>query len=139
MLVRGKGATLHGPEGRSPPLPFIEVDDAEGERLIARGLAVAVEAPEPAPEEPAKQSKTPKAAETAPKVPEPPQAPENAAAAVERAETILHALDLVEESQRDDSGPRQGMPTIAAIAEITGLADVTAEEIDAAVAKHAAA
>jgi hypothetical protein len=50
----------------------------------------------------------------------------------ERAETILHALDLVEDGQRETEGERAGKPTVAAIAEITGLADVTAEEIDAA-------
>jgi hypothetical protein len=35
MRLRGNGLTLTGPEGKSPPLPFVTVEDAEGEALIA--------------------------------------------------------------------------------------------------------
>ena len=35
MRLRGNGLTLTGAEGKSPPLPFITVDDGEGEALLS--------------------------------------------------------------------------------------------------------
>lgn len=35
MRLRGHGLTLTGAEGKSPPLPFITVDDSEGEALLS--------------------------------------------------------------------------------------------------------
>lgn len=55
-------------------------------------------------------------------------------AAAERANTIAEALDLVEEAGLVKTGDRKGHPTVKAIEDITGLTDVTADEIDAAVA-----
>jgi outer membrane biosynthesis protein TonB len=162
VRVCGKGATLRGPEGSSPPLPFLNVTDQEGETLIRLGIAVRVadedvEAPAEAP----KPKAPPKAKVEAPAPPPPPAeetppppppeapveapkveaepAPKAEGNAEDRAETILHALDLVEPNGMEAEGDRKGKPTVQAIQEITGLSDVTVEEIDAAVAAHGAA
>lgn len=39
MKLTGKNTSLVGAEGHSPPLPFIEVEDAHANRLIALGWA----------------------------------------------------------------------------------------------------
>jgi hypothetical protein len=118
VLVRGHHCHLIGTEGSSPPLPHIEVSNEEGAALVALGLAKEVDGQKvkakgkPAPE------KTPE------KTPEPEKKPEGEGEPQhDRADTIAEALDLVE-----------GEPTVEAVADITGLADVTAEEIAAAVA-----
>lgn len=128
MLVRAKGnRTLAGEEGATPPLPYIEVDDAEGQRLIDLGHA---EEAQPMEAEPAPEAPPP------PPPPPPPPAsePEPTKVDEDRATLIRDALDLVEA----DGKGEDGKPTAKAIEEITGLADVTAEEIDAALAAHAA-
>jgi hypothetical protein len=117
VKVVGKGLTLIGTEGSCPPLPYIEVTASEGKVLIARGYAVeyagAAEAePEPAPKKAAKVEK----ASAPTKVDD------------DRTQLIADALDLIE-----------GEPTVEAVADITGLADVTADEIAAAVAAKEAA
>jgi hypothetical protein len=153
---------LIGPEGRTPPLPFITVDADEGRALIAQKLAAEVtggdeaadaaeaaareaaerEAAEAAERE-AREAAEREAAEAAAR-----EAAERAAAAgpnvsgdgegkgldLERASTIAEALDLVEADGLVKTGDRKGRPKVEAIEEITGLADVTAAEIDAAIA-----
>lgn len=56
-----------------------------------------------------------------------------APADAERAQHIADALDLVEDEHLETEGDRAGKPKLSAIAEITGF-DVTAEEVDAALA-----
>jgi hypothetical protein len=132
MKVVGKSLTLIGTEGSCPPLPYIEVSDSEGKALIGLGYAtkyVAADAPEAEPPAPAKAAKGKKAAkDAAPPPPTPEPEKVDADAVNERMATIVEALDLVE-----------GEPTVEAVADITGLADVTAEEIDAAKAAKEAA
>jgi hypothetical protein len=132
MRVTGNGCHLIGTEGSSPPLPYIEVSEGTGNALIRQKLAVEFTGPDAEPKKAPKKAAEPKKAPEPVKEPEPAKEPEKKPEAEgegeDRAETILHALDLVE-----------GEPTAEAIAEITGLADVTAEEIAEAVkAKEAA-
>jgi hypothetical protein len=144
VKVVGKGLTLIGTDGSCPPLPYIEVSPSEGKVLIARGYAVEYAGPAEAEPEPA-AAPAPrgrggkKADETPPPPPPPPPSDEEAKAAEERAHNIAGALDLVEEVHLETEGERVGKPTVAAIADITGIADVTAEEIDAALAAKEAA
>lgn len=42
MRIVGKGAVIHGPEGHSPPLAWVTVDEDEGNRLIALKVAARV-------------------------------------------------------------------------------------------------
>jgi outer membrane biosynthesis protein TonB len=152
VRVCGTGATLHAPEGSSPPLPFVTVSDAQGANLIRLGLATRVaddvEAPVEAPKPTPKPAAAPKSKAAPAEAPPPPPAPAPAPAeetkveepkADDRAETILHAIDLVEPDGFETEGDRKGKPTVQAIQEITGLSDVTVEEIDAAVVAHGAA
>lgn len=129
MKVTGNACHIIGTEGSSPPLPYVEVSDTEGRVLIGLGHAVEVtdvdDAPEPAPKKKA-ESKAPPASKE-PETPPPPAAEPNKVDE-DRATLIADALDLVE-----------GDPTVEAVADITGLADVTAEEIAAAVAAKDAA
>jgi hypothetical protein len=137
MRLRGRGLHLIGTEGSSPPLPYIEVDEGEAEVLIRLGYAEEVTGrAEKARQEGGAEGGNPTAASAPASASAPPHGAEGGRPPVEepkpeggetRAETILHALDLVE-----------GEPTVEAIAEITGLADVTAEEVAAAVAAKAA-
>lgn len=158
IRVRGTGCVLIGPEGRTPPLPFITVDEGEGNALIAQKLAALYTGEEPEAEAPAEDEVTEEVAEEVTE-----EVTENAEEvveevtdevtendtdtggegddenggddpAVERANTIMEALDLVEEAGLVKSGDRKGKPTVKAIEEITGLEDVTADEIDAAIA-----
>jgi hypothetical protein len=107
------------------------------------GLAVRVgddvKAPAAPVEEPvapaAPAAEEPKAEAEAPA----PEAPKSPAVAEDRAQLIADALDLVEADGLVKTGARAGKPKAAAIAEITGLNDVTVEEIDAAVAAREAA
>jgi hypothetical protein len=131
MKVVGKSLTLIGTEGSCPPLPYIEVSDSEGKALIGLGYAtkyVAADAPEPEAPAPAKAAKGKKAAKDSAPPPPPPPADEPNKVDEDRAQLIADALDLVE-----------GEPTVEAVADITGLTDVTAEEIDAAKAAKEAA
>lgn len=121
--------TLNGAEGASPPLPYIEVADAEAKALLQlypRNIVVVGEVSEEAavvPVEPV--------AVAAPAEPEPPVV--QAVAQTDRATEISDAIDLLEGDKIVKTGPRAGKPTVEAIAEILG-GPVTAEEIDAAVA-----
>lgn len=183
MKVRGKGTVLIGLEGRSPPLPFIEIEDGEGEALIALGLAVEVsdeeaelaqveEAPaDDQVEEPAQPSipvtdtaaqakvdadiaadhaaeASEEASEEGSEAPAEESTDDNVGAGEPdqggqegetRAELIAEALDLVEADGLVKNGDRAGKPKVSAIEAITGLTDVTADEIDAAVAAREAA
>jgi hypothetical protein len=55
-----------------------------------------------------------------------------------RKQTIADALELVEDEHLVKTGARAGKPTLKAMEEITGLADLTVAEIDAVVADKAA-
>lgn len=150
MKVCGKGATIVGKEGRTPPLPFVTVSESEGHALIGLGVAEKVEAedaPTEAPPAPASPPKVTKAAksESPPAPPPPPaeepeKAPEEAPKAPEgapdpaRVQTIVEGLDLVEPEHLETEGDRAGKPKPEAVAEITGLTDVTHAEVDAAIA-----
>lgn len=127
MLVRGLNCHLIGTEGSCPPLPYIEVSDSEGKALIGLGHAEEVtDAPAaPEPKKPATKASKPAKDETPPP---PPPAAEPNKVDEDRAQLIADALDLVE-----------GEATAEAVADITGLADVSAEEIAAAKAAKDAA
>lgn len=56
-----------------------------------------------------------------------------------RAQAITDAIELLEDEHRVKTGPRAGLPKVSAIEEITGLSNVTADEIDAIVAALSAA
>lgn len=126
---------MHGPEGSSPPLPYIEVEDAHAERLIARKLAEEVSDEEPSVESPAAPVEEPAKTEEPPAGGPAEGGPASNKVEDDRETLIRDALDLVEADGRDEAGK----PTAKAIEEITGLANVTVEEIDAALAAHAAA
>jgi outer membrane biosynthesis protein TonB len=152
VRITARDCVLIGEAGHCPPLPYLEVSDDEAQALIGLKLAAEYEGQdEPAAPPPPPPAKT-KKAETPPPPPPPPPPPdtpppppppangtEEGHQADDRAETILHALDLVETDGLETEGDRQGKPTVAAIEAITGLADVTVEEIDAALAAHASA
>lgn len=164
MKVRGNGCVIVGLEGRTPPLPHITVSASEGRALIAQNLAVEVDAddagaevpgpeqqPEPTPEPAPEPTPEPQPEPTPEPEPEPqpepqpePEAapeptPESTAIAEDRATLIGDALDLVEGDGLVKSGERTGKPKVAAIEDITGLSDVTTQEIDAAIAAKDAA
>ena len=143
MRVRGKGATLHGAEGRHPPqLPYIELDDAEALALIARGVAVSVDelaaapepsvAPEPAivpvVEVPPVQEPE---AEIEPEVVQ--EVGEKTEPATSRLDEIVEAIELLGEDDFVKTGPRAGKPKVAPLAGVLGF-EITAEEVDAAFA-----
>lgn len=158
IRVTGASAVLIGPEGRTPPLPFITVDEAEGLALIAQKLAThytgtdeldvdpEAEAKAAAEAEPAPDTVTPPAEpepepeaepepdpETAP-APNAPEGGEGGTEGASRAETIREALDLMEAGDLVKNGDRAGKPKVSAMEAATGINDLTAEEIDAAVA-----
>lgn len=136
MKVRGRDCRLIGTEGSSPPLPYIEVSDSEGAALIGRGHAEEVIGEDA---EPAKAPEKPKKAAKSEPEPKPePEVAKGAPADPERVQTIVEGLDLVEPEHLEAEGDRAGKPKPEAIAEITGLADVTHAEVDAAVAAKAA-
>jgi type IV secretory pathway VirB10-like protein len=152
VRVTAKGCVLIGEAGNCPPLPYLEVTDDEGHALIGAGHALEYTeegqeepaAPPPPPAAKTKKAETPPPpppppADTPPPPPPPANGTEEGHQADDRAETILHALDLVETDGLETEGDRQGKPTVAAIEAITGLADVTTAEIDAALAAHASA
>lgn len=125
---------LSGPEGDCPPLPFLEIDDAEAGSLIARGLAVAfdpadiVAEPEPEPIiEPVVEP-----------VIDPVIAPADDAAT--RAQSIRDAIELLDADGFEAKGDRKGKPTVEAVQTVLGdeHPGITAEEIDAAIAEPAA-
>lgn len=158
MRLSPKNCTLTGAEGSSPPLPFIEVDDAEGAALVAIGVATiygndgqtAVEPPtpvvsdpgpdavdiepdvtaaelgvnaEPEPDEPSVGAEQPAAGESS---------DEPAAAELtERQAAIAEVFDILEAGDLVKTGARAGKPKVSAIEAATGLADVTADEVDA--------
>lgn len=136
MRITGAGCTLIGPEGRTPPLPFITVDAGEAESLIAQKLAT------PYTGEEAEEDAADPAADT-PTNPDPAADPEpepepDAPADEDRAAAIAEALDLMEADDLVKTGERAGKPKVSAIEAATGLADVTAEEIDAVIAANEA-
>lgn len=174
MRITGAGCVIIGPEGRTPPLPFVTVPTEEGDSLIALKLAIAFNGDAPEPEVDAEAEAAALAAAEAEAAEaaaedalreeaEAELAALNAAeaeaarvaaeaeanantgeggdtnpgegdAAAERATTISDALDLVEEAGLVKTGERAGKPKVSAIEDITGLKDVTADEIDAAIA-----
>lgn len=153
MRVRGKNAVLIGAEGRTPPLPFIEVTEEEGLSLIGLGVAeeahgaADVAAPaaepesageasdaglaEPAPAEPGASS-----VDSLAEVVTPPadatsadEAPSGNAAS-DRDEAILEAFELLTDEDLVKTGERAGRPRVSAIEEATGFTDVSVEELD---------
>lgn len=163
VRISGNGAVLIGPEGRTPPLPFITVDAKEARALIGMNLAVLVEGDLPEPEvtdadmdlepevtepetapEPAPEPEVQPEPETAPEPeanPEP-NAPEGGEGGTEgetREEALIAALDLMEADDLVKTGDRAGKPKVGAMEAATGLTDLTADEIDAAVAAKEAA
>lgn len=151
IRVTGAGSVLIGPEGRTPPLPFITVDANEGRALIRLGNAKEYvgegegEAPAAPPALPAPPAWLPKVTPPAPEPEKVSESTDEGTGAGEeeggegRAETIAEALDLVEADGLVKTGDRKGKPKVSAIEAITGLTDVTAEEIDAAIAAKDAA
>jgi hypothetical protein len=125
---------LCGPEGDCPPAPYLEIEDEEAANLIARGLAVEYQEEalsavvEQAPEQPAPGSNTAIL-----------MAAVASADAAHRAQDIEDAVDLLEAGHFETKGPRAGKPKVQAVAEAAGIPDVTAEEIDAAIAAKGAA
>lgn len=159
IRICGTGCVLIGPEGRTPPLRFITVDADEGRALIAQALAAEVagegEAPEPegtdtdtdtdtgtgGNADEGEDSDTDTDANTgggddvnAGGAPE-----EGGAEGATRADLITEALDLMEAGDLVKTGERAGKPKVDAMAAATGLADITADEIDAAIAAKDAA
>ena len=142
MRVRGKGVVLHGAEGATPPLPYIELDDAEALALIAKGVAVAVDelaaAPEPsvAPEPvivPAVEVQLAPEPVVQPE-PEVVQEPANEPpAASARLLEIVEAIEILDDDDFVKTGARAGKPKVAPLAGVLGY-EVTAEEVDAAFA-----
>ena len=142
MRVRGRGAVLHGAEGATPPLPYIELDDEEALALIARGVAEAVDelvaAPEPST---ASEPVIVPVVEVAPvQEPEPQTEPEvvqepadETPAATPRLEEIAEAIDILDDDDFVKTGVRAGKPKVASLAGVLGY-EVTAEEVDAAFA-----
>lgn len=122
--------TLNGAEGASPPLPYIEVADAEAKALLQlypRNIVVVGEVA-------ASVMQLQLAIVAAPAEPAPVVVPDAVAQSTpDRATEISDAIDLLEGDKIVKTGPRAGKPTVEAIAEILG-GPVTAEEIDAAVA-----
>jgi hypothetical protein len=125
VRVTGNKCTLIGNEGSSPPLPHIEVSASEGKALIGLGHAIEVKGGASADPEPKADSAPATKAEAKAK-----------ALADDRAQLIADALHLVEPEGLETEGEREGKPTVAAIEAITDLSDVTAEEIDVALAAH---
>ena len=142
MRVRGKGVVLHGAEGNSPPLPYIELEDAEALALIAKGVAVAVGelAAAPAPSAAPEPVIVP-AVEVAPvQEPEPKSEPEvvqepanEPPAASARLLEIVEAIEILDDDDFVKTGARAGKPKVASLAGVLGY-EVTAEEVDAAFA-----
>jgi hypothetical protein len=142
MRVRGKGVVIHGAEGATPPLPYIELDDSEALALIARGVAVAVDELAAAPElSVAPEPVIVPAAEVAPvQEPEPQTEPEvvqepaeKPQAATPRLEEIAEAIELLDDDDFVKTGARAGKPKVAPLASVLGY-EVTADEVDAAFA-----
>lgn len=156
MLV---GRDNLGQRVKCPPTPWIDVDDAEATALIKRGLAVAVDVPDPVgaatpaepepPVEPAFPSIDLQSAAlepvAEPAVVEPIVEPEPVAEepvvepviepppAVEltaRQTAIAEVFDILEAPDLVGSGPRAGKPKVSAIEAATSLTDVTAAEVD---------
>lgn len=153
MRVRGKGATLHGAEGASPPLPYIEVGDEEAAHLIRIGVATSAE-DEPVVQEPAQEPPATTEPETVAE-PEPvatePEAvvqPEPAVTdpepevvvdpAAARLADIAEAIELLDTEDFVKTGPRAGKPKVKPLEDVLGV-DLTAEEVDAAFALREAA
>lgn len=152
MLIVGKNGTVQGLNGASPPLPFIEVEDAEAQTLIDRGYAIAYvgdDAPEIAVDpviepviepvvdpvvDPVIEPIVEPVAEPAP-VNEP-LFGETEVAAGDAEEAlkleIISALDLLDEDDFVKTGERAGKPKVSAINAILGY-DVTAGDVDAAI------
>lgn len=136
MKVVGKGLTLIGGEGSCPPLPYIEVSEDEGKALIGIGHAVEYAGPEAEAEKSPSKSEA-KAADKAAKAEAEAaeaeaKAKAKAALAEDRAQLIAEAIHLVEPEGLGEDGK----PTVDSIQAITDLTDVTADEIDAALAAH---
>lgn len=180
MRIAGKGCVLDaGGDQKSPPLPFIEVDEDTARALIGTGVAVAFEGDDGLAAEWAESER--KAAEEAQA-----ELAANAAAEVEakrltdeeaeeaariaaaeadskaaeeaerlaaeqggegreggeggndadaeRKQTIADALELLEPEHLVKTGPRAGRPKVKAVEEISGINDLTPEEIDAVAA-----
>jgi len=151
MRVRGRGTVLKCGGVKSPPAPFIELEDGEALALIGLGVAERVEgelpaaenhpeapAPEPEPEtDPAASAED---AEEAPAEPPAPPAgnsdeePANLAhdqEPTEREQTITDAFELLAGDDLVKTGERAGRPKVSAIEDATGFKDVTADEVDA--------
>jgi hypothetical protein len=137
MRVCGKGAVLIGTEGSSPPLPYLTVDDNQGATFVRLGIAVEVSDDVAAPVEPVVEPVV--EAPVEPVVEPVVEAPVVETKEETREEAISAALDLVEEDGLVKTGARAGKPKVSAIEAITGLNDVTVEEIDAALAAREAA
>lgn len=151
MRLRGIKITLSGPEGSSPPLPYVTVDDEEGAALIAAhpgwvsefvegGEPVGAGLAEPEPEADAAALVEPEAVTAAPT--DSAEAPSVEGAGTPSTETVeqpeaAHASDLTDAFEllgADDfvkTGPRAGKPKVDAVKDIVER-DVTADEIDAA-------
>lgn len=125
MRITPVHGVLRGPEGECPPVPFITVDDEEGESLIARGIArkwvedevVKAEEPEPVVEP----------------IIEPAPTIDNENPVGAPGEDVIEAIELLEDDDFVKAGPRKGRPKIESIRAIVER-DVTTEEVDAAFA-----
>jgi hypothetical protein len=152
MRVRGKGATLDAGEGlRSPPLPYLDLDETEALALIGIGLAEAVEdedevpAAEPEPEpvvepvvepepvtepEPVEQASV-GADGGASQESEASASDSNPPTNTERQAAIAEVFEILADDDLVKTGPRAGHPKVSAIEAATGLTGITAEEVDA--------
>lgn len=157
MRITGNGMTLHGAEGASPPLPFITVDDTEGESLLAlypknirrvdAAIAPAAEvvppvAPE-APADPEPEAETPVVGDVESETVDEPVVENTEAdddeAARARVQAIRDAVELLGDDDLVKNGERTGKPKVKAVADILGdeAGELTADEIDAAIAPAA--
>lgn len=141
MRVRGKGAIITGAEGRSPPLPYIEVDDNEAKALIGLGVAErvepdeavaaetpepeVVETPEPEPVEVDEVVQEPD--EESPAATDPTEADPDEA----RKADLNEAFELLGDEDFVKTGARAGRPKIASLEAATGFSDLTVDEVDA--------
>lgn len=152
VRVAGKSCVLDAGEGRkSPPLPFIEVDEATARALIGTGVAVLVDESEAVAAEWAKSeadAREAAQAELAAYVagqaePEseggPASEPEETVTTDsvpvtsvdgDRRQTIIEAFDLLEPEHFVAIGARKGRPKLNAVEDISGIRDLTVAEID---------
>lgn len=142
VRVAGKNCVLDAGGGqKSPPLPFIEVDEETARALVGTGVARLVgEDDARAAEWAAAETEASEAAqaELAASVTEPELDADDAqadeapgdASDIDRRQAIVDAFDLLEPEHFVKTGARKGFPKLNAMEDITEIRDLTVAEID---------